>query len=132
MNMITGILFKINMETTFYNKTGHPQIYLSTDDDNYFYTWHGHAVAYLYEDQIYGWRGKHIGWYHEGIIYDLKGYRVGSIREKCPYSVYSEYSKYSKYSQYSQYSRHSPYSKPSFRTTYSNTDLIDFIMQNKV
>ena len=120
------------METTFYNKTGKPQIYLSTDYDNSFYTWEGHAVAYLHEDKIYGWRGKHIGWYCEGIIYDLKGYRVGSIKEKCPYSVYSEYSKYSKYSRYSRYSRYSPYLKPSFSTSYSNVDLIDFISQDKI
>ena len=39
------------METTFYNKTGKPQIYLSTDYDNSFYTWEGHAVAYLHEDK---------------------------------------------------------------------------------
>jgi len=120
------------MEITFYDKTGHPKIYLSTENDNSFYTWEGHAVAYVYEDKIFGWKGKHIGWYNDGILYDLNGYRVCSIREKCPYSVYSEYSKYSKYSRYSRYSRYSPYSKPSFRSSYADTDLIDFITQDRV
>lgn len=119
------------MEITFYNKTGHPQIYLSVENDNSFYTWDGYAIAYLYDDKIYGWRGKHIGWYIDGTIFDLHGYRVGSTKEKCPYSVYSEYSKYSKYSRYSRYSRYSPYAKPSFSSSYSDTDLIDFITQDK-
>lgn len=64
------------METTYYNKTRHPQIYLSTDNDNSFYTWNGNAVAYLYNDKIYGWKEKHFGWYSEGIIYNLNGCRV--------------------------------------------------------
>lgn len=38
----------------------------------------------------------------------------------------------SKYSRYSRYSRYSTYSKPSFSSSYSNTDLIDFITQDKV
>ena len=48
------------MEITFYNKTGHPQIYLSVENENSFYTWDGHAVAYVYDDKIYGWKGKDI------------------------------------------------------------------------
>ena len=120
------------MEITFYNRTGHPQTYLSTENDNSFYTWDGHAVAYLHEDKVYGWRGKHIGWYIDGVIYDLKGYRVGSTREKCSYSVYSEDSKYSKYSRYSRYSRYSPYSKPSLSSMYASIDLLEFITQDRV
>jgi len=30
-------------EITFYDKTGHPRIYLSEEDDNSFYTWDGKA-----------------------------------------------------------------------------------------
>ena len=120
------------MEITFYDKAGHPKIYLSPQNQDSFYTWNGHAVAYLYDDKIYGWRGKHIGWLINGIIYDLKGYKIGSTREKCPYSVYSEYSKYSKYSRYSRYSRYSAYSKPSLSSSYQDIDLVDFISQDKV
>lgn len=120
------------MEVTYYDKTGHPKIYLSEQNDNSFYTWDGHAVAYLVEDKIYGWKGKHIGWHIDGVIYNTDGYRVGSIKEKCPYSVYSEYSKYSKYSRYSRYSRYSPYSKPSLSTSYSQEELVEFISQDKV
>lgn len=120
------------MEITFYDKTGHPKIYLSSNYGNAFYTWKGHAVAYVEGELIYGWRGKHIGWLISGIIYDLKGYKVGSIKEKCPYSVYSEYSKYSKYSQYSKYSKYSPYSKPYLSDFYENIDLEMFISQNKI
>jgi len=121
-----------SQEITLYDQTGHPLIYLSPENDNSFYTWDGHAVAYLYDSElIYGWKGKHIGWYINGVIYDLQGYRVGSISEKCPTSVYSESSKYSKYSQYSRYSRYSPYSRPSLKSSYSDVKLINFITQNK-
>lgn len=119
-------------EVTFYDRTGHPKIYLSPSKKDSFYTWDGHAVAYVYNDKIYGWRGRHIGWLKEGIIYDLDGYRVGSTKEKCPYSVYSQYSKFSKYSQYSRYSRYSANSTPTFSSGYTNIDLVDFISQDKV
>ena len=121
-----------NMETTFYDKTGRPKIYLAAQYGDSFYTWDGHAVAYHIGEQIFGWRGHHIGWLISGIIYDLNGYKVGSVKEKCPYSVYSEYSKYSKYSQYSRYSRYSAHSKPSLTNSYSDTDLESFISQDKV
>ena len=120
------------MEITFYNKTGHPQIYLSDEHENSFYTWDGHAVAYLYKDKIYGWKGKHIGWYQDGSIYDLNGYKAGSIKEKCPCIVYIENVKYVKYVQYSRYCRSSSYSKPLFSQSYCDMDLIDFIAQNKI
>lgn len=120
------------METTFYDRTGHPKIYLSSEYGDSFYTWKGHAVAYVVDELIYGWRGRHIGFLVSGIIYDLKGYKIGSVKEKCPYSVYSEYSKYSKYSQYSRYSRYSPYSRPSLSSSYSDMNLEAFISQNKI
>lgn len=120
------------MEITFYDKNGHPVVYLSTENENSIYTWDGNAVAYIINDLIYGWRGKHLGWYINGILYDLRGYKVGSIKEKCPCSTYSEYSKYSKYSRYSRYSRYSPYSRPSLSISYSDLELINFITQDKV
>lgn len=120
------------MEITFYNETGHSRTYLSSEKDNSFYTWDGHAVAYLYDDKIYGWKGKHLGWYFDGVIYDLNGYKIGSTREKCSYSPYSEDSKFSKFSRHSRFTRDSPYSKPSLTSMYANIDLLEFITQDRV
>ncbi|TSJ47618.1 4-fold beta flower protein [Fluviicola chungangensis] len=119
-------------EITFYDGKGHPLIYLSPDNDDSFYLWSGHAVAYLIREQIFGWRGNHIGWLIDGVIYNLEGYRVGSTREKCPYAVYAEYAKYAKYARYARYGRYAPYAKPALQSTYSNIGLEEFISQNRV
>jgi hypothetical protein len=120
------------MEITFYNKKGQPQIYLSDEEENTFYTWDGHAVAYLFDDKIYGWKGKHIGWYHEGVIYDLYGYKVGSIEEKCLGITYVAKVKFVKYTKYNRFCRCVPQSKPLFSLSYCDMSLIDFITQNRI
>lgn len=121
------------LEINIYDKTGHPRIYLSCEFYDSFYTWDGHAVAYLEEDKIYGWKGKHIGWYIDGVIYDMNGYKVGSNKENCPYVAVSEVPKHSKYNRIVRFEKvESLYSRPSLKLSYTDRDLVDFISQNKV
>ncbi|HEY3372060.1 MAG TPA: hypothetical protein VGK10_14485 [Prolixibacteraceae bacterium] len=120
------------MEIALYNKSGHPVVYLSADDENSIYTWDGHAVAYIADDLIYGWRGKHLGWYINGILYDVFGYKVGSIKQKCCSPTSDESSKEAKYPQYARYTKYAIQGKPILRRSYSTEELIDFITQNKV
>ena len=51
------------METTLYERDGHPVAYIADDQEHSIYTWDGHAVCYILDDKIYGWKGHHIGWF---------------------------------------------------------------------
>lgn len=123
------------METDFYDKDGHPKIYLSTKYYDTLYTWDGHAVAYLIEDKIYGWRGKHLGWCVDGVIYNMNGYRLGTTPEQCPqvidYQTADPEPKHTKYNRVERFDRiDSVYSRPVLKDTYADMDLDDFMTQD--
>lgn len=94
------------METTLYDTTGRPRVYIVDESEPVIYTWRGRAVAYLDGETLYGWRGKHLGWFVAGILYDLQGRRVGFTRDQCPVIIYIESVKYVKYTQYTKSTRY--------------------------
>jgi hypothetical protein len=117
-----------NDEITLFDSSGNAVAYIDTADRDFtVYLWSGRPVAYIVSNHIYGFNGRHLGWFQNGIIRDNNGYAVGATRESLSRSTRSEPSKRSKRSKPSQRSRQSAPSQPSFRNSWSGTDLEAFL-----
>jgi hypothetical protein len=115
-------------ETSLFDRTGHPRVYIA--DDGSIYTWNGRAVAYVDGQNVYGWQGKHIGFFVDGILYDLRGRRVGFTRDNCPAATYPEWEKDAKVARPAKYRRHAAHARPALSTGYSDEELEAFVSQD--
>jgi CheY-like chemotaxis protein len=117
-------------EVTIYDVHRTPRIYIADDEDRSIYTWDGHAVACLVEDQVFGWRGRHIGWLVDGVLYDLKGFRVGFTAAACDAETFGEPGKYTKHRKAARLKPRTPQVRPGLSTLNSLQDMDAFIRQD--
>ena len=60
------------MSITLYSQSGEAIAYI--EDNGNIFTFEGHPVAYLNQEDIFSFTGSYLGWMQNGWIYDLYGF----------------------------------------------------------
>jgi hypothetical protein len=118
------------METTIYDTRNSPRIYIDRDHDQTIYTWDGHAVACIADENVFGWHGRHLGWFVAGILYDIKGYRIGFTAATCQADTFAEPVKYTKFTKVERFKPQGTFRRPVLSQLHSNQDIDAFICQD--
>ena len=118
------------METSIYDVHNSPRIYIAPDHDRTIYTWDGHAVACIADENVFGWHGRHLGWFVAGILYDIKGYRIGFTSATCQADTFAEPVKFTKFTKFDRFKPKSTFRRPELSQLNSNQDIDTFIRQD--
>lgn len=118
------------METTIYDASGRPCVYITDDEDMAIYTWDGRAVAYIDDENVYGWNGRHLGWFCDGIVYDNNGLPIGFTAGRSVDMPRVGPVKQVKHVKRVKRVKHVPSVRPVFGTSPSGADLLQFISQD--
>jgi len=121
------------IETTLFDKKGHPAAYISADFRQTIFLWSGIPVAYIYaEEYIYGINGLHLGWFRDGILFNNSGERIGFTFSNCPVAVAKVPAKGKKQAVEKVRPRWHAQSHPKFLVNFADQDLEDFLSEGLV